>query len=296
MQNSIILGVDIGGSHITSALVDIETRSILKNSLRRQRVDSAGSPEAILDSWAEVLKESLLLYPNSKVVSIAMPGPFDYVNGISFISGLSKYEKLYNLNIRELLMQRLHPLAECILFINDATCFLQGEVFSGTARDYRNVLGFTLGTGFGSAIVENGQIKDADYWNYPFKGSICENYISSRWLVNRYFELSGRKVENVKEIIEDAYHSEARQMVFNEFSDNLFAFLIEILKERKMSAIVFGGNISNANDLFLPKLKSNFAQSGFDVELLISELGESAALIGAASFAESDGKIPYRVV
>jgi len=35
-----------------------------------------------------------------------------------------------------------------------------------------------------------------------------------------------------------------------------------------------------------PRLNRRLDQSGFDVDVLISELGERAALIGAASFAE----------
>jgi len=42
MQSLIILKVDIGGSHITSALVDLNQRKILNYSFVRERMNSKG--------------------------------------------------------------------------------------------------------------------------------------------------------------------------------------------------------------------------------------------------------------
>ncbi|WP_207424647.1 ROK family protein [Desertivirga brevis] len=287
MQSSVILGVDIGGSHITAALVDISNRKIVENSLRRERIDSQGSTEDIINAWAGVLKESLLFSPNSKIVSVAMPGPFDYENGLSLITGLNKYESLYNLNLRDLLLKKLQPLAEEIIFTNDAACFLQGEVFCGAAKDHDRVLGFTLGTGFGSATFENQSTEEAGYWKYPFADSICENYFSSRWFVKRYFELFDRKVANVKEIVESAGTGNEQQIIFAEFSHNLSSFLIPLIKNKNYTAIVFGGNIAKAACFFLPAVQSALTQNGINVELVVSELGESSAIIGAASLIQS---------
>ena len=287
MQSSIILGVDIGGSHITSALVDLDHRKILQGSFNREKINSAGSAEAIKTAWAEVLTKSLKATSNSKIVGIAMPGPFDYQNGISYISGLNKYDSLYNLNIKELLIQWLYPLVEEILFVNDAACFLQGEVFAGAGKRYNKILGLTLGTGFGSATFENNLVLNADYWNFPFLDSICEDFFSSSWFIKRHLELTSRKVLNVKEIVENITNFHAKNDIFDEFSENLANLLTGILKEKDYNAIIFGGNISQASGLFLPRLKKNLEQRLFKVDLLVSELGEDAALIGAASFVNS---------
>lgn len=287
MQSSIVLGVDIGGSHITAALVDINNKNLIENSLRRERINSQGACEDILDSWALILKESLQCKPNSRIVSIAMPGPFDYLTGVSFITGLNKYEALYKLNVKQRLMEKLGPLAEDIQFTNDAACFLQGEVFCGAAKDHKNVLGFTLGTGFGSAVFENDVAVEAGYWNYPFLDTICEDYFSSGWFVKRYSELFDRRVENVKEIVEHSDHLNERQTLFAEFSHNLSSFLIPLLKTKNYTAIVFGGNISKASHLFLPALQTAFTENDIHTELLVSELGETSAIIGAANLIQS---------
>ena len=36
-----------------------------------------------------------------KAIGIAIPGPFDYVNGICLIKGVAKYENLYGFNIAD---------------------------------------------------------------------------------------------------------------------------------------------------------------------------------------------------
>jgi len=117
--------------------------------------------------------------------------------------------------------------------------------------------------------------------------SICEDYFSSRWFIERYFQLSGRKVPNVKEIVEDISNVHAQNTIFDEFSENLSNFLTGLSNKDDYNAIIFGGNISQAYELFLPRLKKNLEQALLKVDLIVSELGENAALIGAASYVKS---------
>jgi len=42
--------------------------------------------------------------------------------------------------------------------MNDAHCFLLGESWIGQAKLYNKCVGITLGTGFGSAFMENNKI------------------------------------------------------------------------------------------------------------------------------------------
>ncbi len=60
-----------------------------------------------------------------------MPGPFDYEKGISFIKDQNKYESLYGLNVKEMMAERLGVSTDHIRLMNDAGCFLQGEVMGG---------------------------------------------------------------------------------------------------------------------------------------------------------------------
>src|SRR5690606_20272152 len=121
---------------------------------------------------------------------------------ISKIKDQKKFQSLYNLNVRQELSRRLSIPPEHIRFINDAASFLQGEVFCGAGRDYKRVLGLTLGTGLGSAICKEGVAEDADLWNSLFKDGIVEDYLSGRWFLQRYTKLSDDTVCDVKELNE----------------------------------------------------------------------------------------------
>jgi glucokinase len=283
MEKPTVLGVDIGGSHITAALVDLEKRALIQNSIRRNAVNSQQNEEELLNAWCEVINDAFGTVPKSeRNIGIAMPGPFDYENGISLIKDQDKFKSLYLINIKEELAKRLQIEPSNIKFINDAAAFMQGEVFNGAAKGYTNALGLTLGTGLGSAVSINGVAKDAALWDSKFLGGIAEDYLSTRWFVNKYFSLTGKELAGVKELAAIAEEPYAKQ-IFNEFGRALGHFLADIIKEKNAEVVVLGGNISQAFNLFAPHLISNLKAFHLDTEIKLTGLNEHAALIGAAS-------------
>jgi glucokinase len=250
MSNT-VLGVDIGGSHITAALVDLETKVIVAGSEKREFVDSNGSAEEILSSWCTLIDQT--------------------------------FKELYQMNLKEALAERLGMEPEGIVFINDAAAFLQGEVFGGAAMDFNPVLGLTLGTGLGAARSLDGEAHDAALWNSPFKDGIAEDYLSTRWFLNAYQKLTGEAVRGVKELTELQDSEEVVHALFQEFAGNLATFIRDKAQEIHATAVVLGGNISNANEYFLPALTRALQEKHSNLQIRIAELKEDAALIGAAS-------------
>jgi glucokinase len=279
---SVVLGVDIGGSHITAALVDLESRTVIPGSRKRKLVDSKAGAQDIIDEWCAVIKEA---FQNTDRevwnIGVAMPGPFDYEKGICLIKDQDKFLSLYKQDLCKLIGYHLGIDPASIKFMNDAACFLQGEVFGGAARGYNPVIGLTLGTGLGSAICRNGIAEDADLWKSPFKQGIAEDYLSTRWFVARYLQLSERTVTGVKELMEEK--SVFVNQVFLEFGSNLGDFLVPLLQQTKAGAVVLGGNIANALPLFLPSLQKRIREYNPDVIIKQALLNEDASLIGAAS-------------
>src|SRR6187397_1253508 len=144
MKDNMVLGVDIGGSHITAGLIDMETRTLRTDSIKRRKVNSADTAENIIAAWASLIKE--ITGSSGVRIGIAMPGPFDYELGVSYIKGLEKYESLYGKNVKDLLAAALDIPAKHIRLKNDAGCFLQGETFAGSAKGYNSAIGLTIGT------------------------------------------------------------------------------------------------------------------------------------------------------
>lgn len=287
---TIVGGIDIGGSHITAALVNTETKSLLPHTYTRQYIDSSGTADTIIDDWAAVIRtafEAQELQPGR--IGIAMPGPFDYERGISRMKNQNKYDALYGLDLKTLLAEKLRIDPAGIGFLNDAESFLKGELFNGVMTGYSRVLGFTLGTGFGSSKHDGTVTIDADLWCMPFKDSIAEDYFSTRWFVKRFQELSGRPIANVKELAELQEFKKERQQLFDEFTSNLIVFLLPLIEKYLIEAIVVGGNISKTSPFFLDQLNAGLHRAGFSTTVAISVLGEQASLLGAASYCESLG-------
>ncbi len=84
--------------------------------------------EVILQSWVKALRPDHKSSEEIITIGIAMPGPFDYEQGISLMKGMQKYDSLYGMNIRQILAERLGIPGEHITFINDAEAFYAGEL------------------------------------------------------------------------------------------------------------------------------------------------------------------------
>lgn len=283
-MNNVVLGIDIGGSHITAAVVDLDTRDVVEGSWRRERVNSMGDATSIIEEWCTVITEIFDTFkPAQKKLALAMPGPFDYKAGVSLMKNQQKYDALFGMNVKELLAAKLDIPVANIHMINDAACFLQGEVFGGAAHGFTRAIGLTLGTGLGSSRVLDGLAEDADLWKTPFKDSIAEDYISTRWFVKHYQELSGNVVKDVKALSELIATDPIAKQVFDEFGTNLGLFLASFIRMDKPDIVILGGNIANALELFEPALKAELLKNKIDLPVKCATLGEKSAIIGAAS-------------
>ncbi|OQP49984.1 ROK family protein [Niastella populi] len=282
MDHSIVIGADIGGSHITAAKIDVGGRQLISTSLVRMHVDSMAAAQEVISIWAACIKQAMQNKPVA-TICLAMPGPFNYKEGISLISDQNKYPKLFGLNVKTMLAQTLDMEPAAIFINNDAACFLQGEVFSGSVSGNRPVISVTLGTGLGTAVYKDGHATSADLWNMPLHEGIAEDYLSTRWFVKRYSAISGSPVSGVKELAGMAMHDELVRTLFNEFGNNLAVFLTRFIESTGATAVVIGGNIAQSYPLFKDALLAGVGKRFPEVRITTSVLGEQAAMVGAAA-------------
>lgn len=288
---SMIVGIDIGGSHISSAAVNHETLEIIADTWFRGAVDSKASKDIILKKWAEIINQTLSKIKTAETIGIAfsMPGPFQYETGIAKFEGNDKYESLYNVNIPVELVNFLDKKNVTFRFMNDATSFGIGSAINqkgGGAN--RKIVAITLGTGFGASFLndvipvicgdtvpENGCL-----WDKPFQDSMADDYFSTRWFITKYEQYSGEKVyDGVKEI---AYkNNEYSVRVFEEFANNISDFLFPYLTKFEADSLVLGGNIAKCHLLFLPKITQIWKDKGLDISITIHEDTEESSIIGS---------------
>jgi len=282
-MNNIVTGVDIGGTHITSCLIDIDTGNPIEGSDARGDIDPHQNEEHIIRSWAETIAASSKKHgiPMGHI-GIAMPGPFDYEKGVSLITGLHKYECLYKLNVKDMLSRELGISTGDIRMMNDASAFLSGEAKSGAGKGCKHLAGITLGTGLGSAKFIDGQCQDAELWRMPFRGSRAEEYLSSRWFISEYEKKTGKKVNGVRALADLAETDTVARNLFEEFGYTLGEVLTRRFSDHFPERIVVGGNISKAWHLFNSHCSSVVKEHAPECMLIPARLGENAALIGAA--------------
>jgi glucokinase len=320
-----ILVYDVGGSHISAALCaehDYSLHGITSAPLPSAPEGSHGHFSAasfgrLIHALAESASNTANIpFESVAGASLAMPGPFDYANGISQMK--HKLVGLYGVNLKSALAARFHWQPDQVRFVNDAAAFLLGEMGAGAAKGYDRAIGITLGTGIGCAfgvsdpagsrVLTEGQgvPPGGEIWNLPYNGATVEDFVSTRYLRAQYQSLTGLEAEvaiiadaakgdqpsppcpddlppltPVPGAPEDPYlaHCRARR-AFENFGRHLGLALNQHAAAFHPDVIVLGGGISRASALFLPSTRKALAP-GFAPRIAISTLMDHAPLAGA---------------
>jgi glucokinase len=299
MKQKLAIGADIGGSHITCAAVDLITHKVLRETVTEKPVDNKAPASGIIKVWSDALSNVIKSLPKHSVkgIGFGMPGPFDYVKGISYIKGVAKYEHLYGCHVKNAITDALgFSDGFPVRFMNDVSSFAVGEALVGKASKTSRSMSVTLGTGFGSAfIADRIPIVDGEevpklgcVYHLPYGEGIADDYFSTRWFLGSYKKHTGKELSGVKEMAGIAESDPVIMELFTEFGTNLGKFLAPWLKKFRAEIVVVGGNISHAYDLFGSIFESSLKAEGCTCRVELSELKEDAALIGSA-FLLDDG-------
>ena len=294
MDRKYVIGVDIGGSHIRTIAVDIKLEEIVPNSWSSLKVNNHAPAQEILTIWAEAIALTLAKIGSEELlgVGIAIPGPFDYEKGIAlFANENAKYENLNGVNVG-IELKKILKLSDnsSIRFINDATAFAVGEAWIGKTASYKKSMAITLGTGFGSAFIESGlpilERNDVPklgcVWHLPYKNGIADDYFSTRWFINRCNEVTGKSYDGVREISVEAPFNKTIKAVFEEFGTNLGEFLAPWICSFDAPSLVVGGNVVGAYNLWGPAFQAKLHTEDIQLEVVLSDLMETSAMVGAA--------------
>ncbi|MBZ4037479.1 ROK family protein [Flavobacterium sp. 17A] len=294
---SITIGVDIGGSHISSAAINGNDFVIIPQTYFSGPVDSKASKEVIIKKWAEIINQTIVAVhkhseysSNDKIgIAFSMPGPFQYESGIAMFEGNDKYESLYNVCVSEELIKYLSTKNVSFRFLNDASCFGVGGCLGENTLEANKVIAITLGTGFGAAFLDDKlPVTQGDnvphngcLWDKTFKDDIADSYFSTRWFLNEYEKITGKKLtDGVKEIASIENFSTAK--IFDDFANNLSEFLIPFIKDFDADVLIIGGNIAKSHRLFLSKLKDNLKNNNLDLAISIVENTEQTSILGSS--------------
>src|SRR5450432_703221 len=112
--------LEVGGSHVTGALVDLGADDPLGKTVRLP-LDSSADAAGILGTLLDVARQ-LEAAPGSHW-AVAFPGPFDYQTGVGQFTGVGKFDALHGVDVRQALADGLGIPAASFHFLNDADAF-----------------------------------------------------------------------------------------------------------------------------------------------------------------------------
>lgn len=252
-------------------------------------------------------------------ISFAFPGPADYPNGIiggylpnfpSFRDGVALGPFLRN------------KFGVPVFINNDGDLFAYGEALggalpevneklaaAGSDKRYKNMLGYTFGTGFGIGMIVNGELNRGDNscvetFCLPHKklaGVIVEEGVAVRAVKRVYGELSGNPGHNFEP--KDIYDiAEGNKEGNAEAAQRAFAEMGEVAGDAMATAvtltdglIVIGGGITAARKYIMPALLNSLRSKMYTiagdelnrVQMKVYDLDNEAEF---AEFAKGDAR------
>jgi predicted NBD/HSP70 family sugar kinase/mannose-6-phosphate isomerase class I len=285
------IGIDVGGSHVTVSVIDasiVEPQPLL---MVRRDIDAMDKAFNIVEIIGNCIKEVLEDQTLVDAVGVAFPGPFDYEKGVSAIANVGgKFENTFGIHMQQALMDYTSLTNTPFVFSNDAHCFAEGAYNRHQLNSKKTVF-LTLGTGFGSAFMENGALITKHralpaigaFYNESFLDANADDYFSTRWFLAEFKKLSGKEATSVKAIA--VMDSDISISIFKQFGANMGSFLFPWLQQFECDELVIGGNISKASLLFGASLKEGLAQLDKTIKIIFCEDTEECILTGAAIIA-----------
>jgi glucokinase len=150
---NMIIGVDLGGTKILTALADSKGHII--STARIDTLASLGQKQVInniLRSINTVCKQAKVPLSRVSRVGIGAPGP---ILGRAIIVSPPNLPGWLNVNIKSMLQK---TLKKQIYIENDANAAALGELLFGAGKGFRNLVYMTISTGIGGGIIIKGKV------------------------------------------------------------------------------------------------------------------------------------------
>lgn len=310
-RNKCIIGVDIGGTSIKSAILDRRAEIFFSRETKTLPCRSAEHILKDVDLLIEECeKKADAIGINVTGIGIILPGYPDRNGIVSFIPNIPS---LTNFPIKKYLSKnRKTP----IIFENDGNAAAYGEYIFGQKEKFRNIIVLMLGTGIGSGVIVGGKIlKGRDKVSGEL-GHITLNpegpkcLCGKRGCLEAYFSAYAMK-RFAKEVVRKNHDSTLRNYKLEKIEPSIIA--MEARKRDKVSKyiyeycgkwlgvgisvfinvfnpekVILAGGISKAGDLFMEKMivevkKNVHPQYYKNIIIEISRFTDNLGIISTAS-------------
>lgn len=310
MENK-YLGLDIGGTSAKFGLVD-HTGNILYSKQYSVAFDDYKTP--ILDTVIHSTDDFCRLagIPSDKLsgIGISATGQIDSMCGIITGSGgnIANWE---GTSLKESFAEKFHLP---VTVVNDANCVALGEKWIGAAKNRRNVIVLTIGTGLGGGIIIDNKILlgqfgyggEIGHFSINNTGLPCtcgntgcfEQYASMTALIKSvtdYYEttapsyLLNHKIDG-KSIFDSVASGNSDIIkIVDSWIHDISCGIVSLIHIFNPEIVLIGGGVCVQKELFINKLRKsvfgsvmpNFRQN---LTLQSAALGNNAGLIGAVYY------------
>ncbi len=310
-----VIGIDIGGTFTKYGIVDKNGHCLKENFTS---TDKYNDFDVYLENLTTEIEETISTFHDPidiKAIGIGAPNGNYYKGTIENAPNLNWKGTIHLVDK----LKQYYPDIPIVL-TNDANAAALGEMIYGGAKNMKDFIVITLGTGLGSGIVVNGNIVyghggfagELGHMNVKHRGRDCG--CGKKGCLETYVSATGIKRTVFKLMTERVSESEMRNISFEDLTSKMIseaakkgdkiaieAFeitgrilgvkLADAVACTSPEAIFLFGGLTNAGDLLLKPTKEYMEENLFSiykgkVKLLMSQLNETnAAILGASALA-----------
>lgn len=302
------IGIDLGGTSVKAALCEEDGTLLGKQSTPTRTGDAPGLCADMKLLALALCGERGVSPDQITSIGIGVPGSFDKETcTLKFGTNLGMNNVCF--------AKAFQPEFACAVQLdNDANCAALGEATAGAAKQARNMLMVTLGTGVGGGIIIDGKLytgcngiagemghvviqRDGEPCNCGRKGCL-EAYASAAAFV----KFAERALAEGREsmLSKNAGHLDAKMIcdavdagdllareLFDDYCENLSSGLASYINIFQPECVVLGGGLAGYGDKLLEPLRrlttpQTFRSDKRNTEIVCASLGNDAGLIGAA--------------
>ncbi|MDR3310362.1 MAG: ROK family protein [Oscillospiraceae bacterium] len=313
MEHKHYIGIDLGGTNIYSGVAD-ENFAILGTANRKTRLPR-GADDIFADiagSAKDAVASVGLTLADVAAVGIGSPG------SVNLRTGVVEYSNNFgfaNVPLRDMLADALGVPA---FIANDANAAAYGEFIAGAGRGTRDFVAVTLGTGVGGGVIIgeklytgfNDAAGELGHTVIVAGGEPCscgmngcaEAYVSATALIRRTRDaMNANRASKLWDFADSpddadgktAFDAAARGdpaavAVVDGYIEYLAVAVTNYINIFQPERLALGGGVSAQGDVLLKPLRGKVHRMRYtrdaarNTEIVVSELGNDAAIIGAA--------------
>ena len=286
-----VLGIDIGGTNIKSALVSSDGKAIKEKTQKTDKNNYQSFINQIIKLIGEYNKNTY------QAIGLSVPGEFSKDGEIIFPG--SNLPFLFHKNIKKDLQDKFNIP---IYIENDANCFALAESKWGMGKDMETVIGITWGTGIGAGIIINGTIHhgtgaagEFGHISTAYKqakqdpcacgiNSCLEKCASGAAIMKKY-HLNINKEKKIT--IKDLFSSKDKNIkdIVSESIYYLGIGIADLIKILSPDIVILGGGLSLMSDDWYKKLQDivddHLIADLYQTKVVKHSLSENAGILGA---------------